>query len=644
MAHFNNEGFNSEDEDNLSSDDQGPESRLHKAIKLNNIETIAQIVANDPTILGKRDYGYPLHTAVRYNKIEIIDLLFGLNPKILHQHDHLHHSVLHQAVISRSVDAVKKVISLGFTNLDIKSISSETPLYLAATYGYTEIVELLLQLGSNAAIVCCTDNMTPLFAAIRRGHVAVVETLIKTTNTPLNTQDQTGRYLSMMAARFGSVFMIDSLAKLGCDFNRDGLMRLATKREQISVATIEALIRNGNREIERATGLEYLTYGITDDLLYYRVENASGQRVLQIFDPNLQSVGSKLTEDEIVNSRFRAYFNHSLVYRLLYLSYPLGPTDKAIKDMHRAAKRNKSHKIKKLVDLHGPEIIDARRHGSTPLSRAAKKGHMQAIITLVILGSKSIDAYDKNGFTAMHQAAKNGHVHVVEGLIKLGSRSLDENNSNILCQAPIHLAAKFGRLDVVKMLIKFGTTHMNTPDYYGTPPIHHAAHHDQLEIIKLFVEHEGTDILCRKNFNETALHYAIWRNRFRSAKLLLELRHDLIDTPDHMGDTPLHAAVDSGDIRIIKLLLGKGSNAINLKNVDGYTPMQKILDDHFLHDSSIGFPKVDTRLIKILLAFGATIKEFNQLCEQMPSMKSIKIDTEELSQIKTKILAMYSKN
>ena len=87
-------------------------------------------------------------------------------------------NVLHLACQEGSKDQVKMFLEIG-ANTNIKSKNGNTPLHFATIKGHLEIVQLLLQNGSDVNTASCIVEKTPLHYAAEYGHIEIIKILLK---------------------------------------------------------------------------------------------------------------------------------------------------------------------------------------------------------------------------------------------------------------------------------------------------------------------------------------------------------------------------------------------------------------------------------------------------------------------------------
>lgn len=110
-------------------------------------------------------------------------------------------SALIRAVEKNDIEIASALITAG-ANVNYEAAGRETALHVAAFYGYTKLVNLLIQNGANPNIPLDQNGFTPLHEAIRKGHVDVAKYLVA---SGANVSDMTkdGRTAIMMARRLG---------------------------------------------------------------------------------------------------------------------------------------------------------------------------------------------------------------------------------------------------------------------------------------------------------------------------------------------------------------------------------------------------------------------------------------------------------
>ena len=94
-----------------------------------------------------------------------------------------------QAANEGDLNKVIELISKG-ADVNAKDKDERTPLHLAAQYGHTEIVELLLKKESIDVNAKNKYGQTPLHHAAWEDHTAIVELLLKKKSIDVNAKDE----------------------------------------------------------------------------------------------------------------------------------------------------------------------------------------------------------------------------------------------------------------------------------------------------------------------------------------------------------------------------------------------------------------------------------------------------------------------
>ncbi|KAK4874602.1 hypothetical protein RN001_013962 [Aquatica leii] len=117
----------------------------------------------------------PLQLAVWQHQIGALTKLNnGYGDSGFHQMEH--NSRLHQAVLYNEIEDARFLIKNG-ANIELTNIRGETPLHIAASRGFTEIINLLI--SKKAKINPIAEGRTsPLFLAVQNRHIEAAKLLI----------------------------------------------------------------------------------------------------------------------------------------------------------------------------------------------------------------------------------------------------------------------------------------------------------------------------------------------------------------------------------------------------------------------------------------------------------------------------------
>jgi len=125
-------------------------------------------------------------------------------------------------VLSESPDAyditqIRALIKAG-ADVDVRNKYGVTPLWIASEYGHIEVVELLLEAGSDVNAARRTDGVTSLMISSQKGHIEVVK-LILEAGGDVNTTERDGRTSLWSASTAGHTDVVKLLLKSGALVN-----------------------------------------------------------------------------------------------------------------------------------------------------------------------------------------------------------------------------------------------------------------------------------------------------------------------------------------------------------------------------------------------------------------------------------------
>lgn len=93
-------------------------------------------------------------------------------------------------------------------------LSNTTALHTAAAQGHIEVVNFLLEKGSNLVIIAKSNGKTVLHSAARNGHVEVVKALVCREPEVAMRIDKKGQTALHMAVKGQNLELVDELVKL----------------------------------------------------------------------------------------------------------------------------------------------------------------------------------------------------------------------------------------------------------------------------------------------------------------------------------------------------------------------------------------------------------------------------------------------
>nr|AGO65992.1 putative ankyrin-repeat containing protein [Fusarium heterosporum] len=293
-------------------------------------------------------------------------------------------------------------------NLDEKSNTGHTALYLACLFGHSSVATSLLGLGADASIVCGSFG-NALQAASFRGHVDVVEALLKHGVSP----------------------------KPGAPPFKNAL-DAACEASQTQVAL---LLVTKSSLIEKEYEYDEALQMATDSALFEVVEYLAKPSVARSFGRNTAN-----TEHE--GRLVLAMIKKGRVDGLRSLLASQSAMRNWIPDdaIATAALRGHGGMIDLLCEF-GLDLEAEGKYGS-PLRSASLQGDLHIVKRLLELGASPTAKYSKGD--ALQAACSQGHIAIVQLLI---SRNADVNQQGPPRGSPIQAAAWYGHQAAVELLI-----------------------------------------------------------------------------------------------------------------------------------------------------------------------------------------------
>ncbi|KAM0212490.1 hypothetical protein ACHAQD_009791 [Fusarium lateritium] len=294
-------------------------------------------------------------------------------------------------------------------DLEQRSRTHHTPLYLACHFGHNDMASQLIQHGADVNVTCGSRG-NPLQVACFRGYLDIVKTLLSYGASP---KPGTPPFKNALhAACEGDqahvveyLIRTPSIIQTGSDYDD----ALQTTAEAGFFNAVEYLIRpgvasrfgwkNANKERGKLLALNSIKNGRDDQLQFYL---KAGQVSKEDIPPDAMAVAALRGHSDMINS----------------------------------------------LQTLGIDIESEGKFGS-PLRSASLQGHIRVVELLLELGSDPAAKLSKGD--SLQAAASKGHIPIVRLLIE---RQVDVNQQGPPRGSPIQAAAYYGHLKVVKLLIE----------------------------------------------------------------------------------------------------------------------------------------------------------------------------------------------
>jgi ankyrin repeat protein len=234
--------------------------------------------------------------------------------------------------------------------------------------------------------------------------------------------------------------------------------------------------------------------------------------------------------------------------------------------LHRTAQLENSKTAELLIEK-GASVNAFTTRNETPLHRAAQ-GENSKTAELLIEKGASVNALGIGNVTPLHLAAQLENSKTAELLIEKGA---SVNALGFGNETPLHRAAQSENSKTAELLIEKGAS-VNALGIGNVTPLHLAAQLENSKTAELLIE-KGASVNAFTNRNETPLHRAAQSENSKTAELLIE-KGASVNALTTDNQTPLHWAVDRGNIKTAKLLIEKGAS-VNALTTNNQTPLHR---------------------------------------------------------------------
>ncbi|KAJ4854426.1 ankyrin repeats (3 copies) domain-containing protein [Trichoderma breve] len=488
-------------------------------------------------------------------------------------------------VVKAMVNSLDNASLLNLVHVD--QTAKNTPLHIAAKFGYTAIVELLLSKGVDVRLEDSSGN-TAIQLSASAGHLDVLRILLE-------------HHLSHLGD-----LVPEGLGPVGDDTNNQNeeevgkgpytiiavkecnelLYRAVTSGQLIVVRYLLNYMDSSHPSIpiQTSTPGENLL-NIAASKGYTEIVRA----LLPRFDPNVKNAENRTPLDLAVSGK------HRDVIRLLLES----GADPNVSDSDRwtplhIAAESGLHEIFEDLLRGGGDVYARTILKETALHLAVK---FPNIVRLLIDASADLNAKDYNEATPLHLAVRANSITTIKLLLRAGADldAVDENDKTSL-----HYAIDLENPKIVRELWESGPKLHKQP-YKKIPPLIQASEAESFNTVRIILGEtllaDSTndtpdrgnagaqldledmtllDVNAKTSDSRTALLIAVTEQQLDIVKALLKLDADLTSR-GVSSRTPLLEAVNLENTEIFEALLEKGAD-IDSQDEDGNTALHLILN------------------------------------------------------------------
>ena len=487
---------------------------------------------------------------------------------------------LHTAADSNQTDVAEVLVKVCKADLNALLLGDTTPLYLAAQKGYTAIVKMLLEAGSDSNFVMPEAPVGSAMSMRATGHKIPGESAEDQAEAYFRTMHQKGSDPSMpgfetgngatalhAAVENGHIDSVRLMLKHGV--KQSGSMEGATP---LILAAMYNQARIAEVLIAAGAGLNDQVPDTGNTALFHAVGSGFNGFVDVMIKAKADlEVGNKGGVTALVYACLIGRQN--LVEKLLLAgANPRAKTVEGSTCLHAAAGRGLLQVVNLLFMLRPDVEVDLDGgDGQTPLHAAAQHYSDEMVRTFLRRGAKIEARVDSTGATPLMMAAKSGRDSVVQILIDAGADINATGNSAVLYKSTaLHMASQNGHLAVVKALVEKGA-HVNARMTIGTSSLFVAAENGKFEVVDFLLKSKAA-VNFRNVHGVNAVgaaargqHIPVIRRLYSSGgRVNVKMKKD--------GKTPLHYAVMEGKSAVVGALLEAGGDW-TVEDDNGITPI-----------------------------------------------------------------------
>ncbi|CAG7911279.1 unnamed protein product [Brassica rapa] len=331
-----------------------------------------------------------------------------------------------------------------------------------------EILRLLLTLQSPNAP---HNGRTLLHHAVLCGNQAAVRVLLSCGADPETPIKGIELRPIHMAARYGSVEIIQELVGFGCDVN--------SKTDGGDTALLIST-RQKHSECVKALALAGADFALV---------NKHGRSVISVAESSKWCLGLERVVLELIRSGVVPHSSDALVFSpLLY-----------------AAKAGDAEAVKTLVKAQEVFLDYQDEEGFSAAMLAAMNGHVEAFRVLVYAGA-DVKLFSKGGDTVVSLSVKNGNLDMIEKVMLEYALEKDNRSMAGLFYA-LHCAARRGDVKAVRLLSGKGYG-LDVPDGDGYTPLMLAAIEGHGKMCEFLIKH-GANCYAKNGRGKTLLDVAV---------------------------------------------------------------------------------------------------------------------------------------
>ncbi|XP_019850283.1 PREDICTED: serine/threonine-protein phosphatase 6 regulatory ankyrin repeat subunit B-like [Amphimedon queenslandica] len=479
--------------------------------------------------------------ACQSGELALVHKLESLNLFLPDSSDLSGSGILHYSSMSNNVDLLKYLLNQYQLSIDVKDHQNRTPLHIASWYASSSVVEYIVSIQGNEAILVNDNNGKSCL------HYA----------TDTATHIPAGIVYSKFIAQ-SDASVIDIINRTRIKKNIDFIKR--NERVKIFSSLLKKASLCPNFDINATTN---------DGQSLLHLASVSGSTLL-VKALKKYNINCTLDNDGTSLVYYAALSGSTSVLSYIISQYNLNANDTDTyghTPLVYSCWSGSINSVKYLIDNHNSDPYITNNDGMTCLHYSCRHGHIDITQYFIEVQHCDINRTDNEGHTLVHHAAWSGSFDLVQYLITeqgLSPTAVDKNGLTALHYASVSL-----NLSLVKELITTYQLDPHQADSNGMLPIHYAAQSGDILLLELYIKDYKCSLSLTDNKGWNVNHYSSLKGHTHFIKHITSQYPQyisLLHSTDNEGRIPLHLACGSGSIQLVTFLINDMKCDVNAKD------------------------------------------------------------------------------
>ena len=469
--------------------------------------------------------------ACKSGQVALVDKLEALDLFKPNSSDFYGLGILHYSSMTNNVELFNYLLNRYQLSIDVKDRYGRTPLHIASWYASSSVVEYIVSIQGNEALLVTDNNGTSCLHYASNASIGIKATTV---------------YNKIFAQRDAS--NINTIGGTKIKNNIDFIT--CNKRIKLFSSLLKKASTCPNFDINSTTN---------DGQSLLHLASCSGSTLL-VKALEEYNINCTLDNDGMSPVHHAAESGSASVLSYIISQYNLNANDTDYTHgrtpLVYSCVSGSINSVKYLINNHNSDPNITENVGITCLHHSCRNGHIDITQYLIEVQHCDINKTDNEGRTLVHHAAWSGNFDLVQYLITEQGLSLTAVDKNGL--TALHYASLSLNLSLVKEL---KTTYQLDPyqaDSNGKLPIHYAAESGDILLLELYMKYYKCSLGLTDNEGWNMFHFFSSNGQAHLIKHITSQYPQyisLLHSTDNEGRVPLHLACDSGNIQLVIFLI-----------------------------------------------------------------------------------------